>query len=184
MRKRPFQFCPYCRESLSLVVKDFRNEQDVLKSSCTNAFCRYRETDDEGPFVDWNNPVPVAIVIIPHKDGIVLIRRKRKPGKGKIALPGGFVDEGEEPEEAAIREAMEEVNLEIEISRLLLTQTSKNVNQHISVFVAKPVTELPVAGDDAAEAFVCPLGEVPFDELAFTVHEVSLKKWLWQVNTP
>lgn len=163
------------------MVKDFRNGQDVLKNACTNAECSYR-SHGEGPFVDWNNPVPVSIVIIPHEDGIVLIERKRNPGKGKIALPGGFVDEGEEQEEAAIREALEEVSLDIQISRLLLTKTSRTVNQHISVYVAKPVTETPIAGDDAARAFVCPLDEIPFDQLAFNIHVVSLRKWLSDVN--
>lgn len=181
MRKLPFEFCPYCRVPLVTVVKEVRKGKDVLKSTCPNTDCSYRNQTGTS-FVDWNNPIEVAIVIIPHAEGLILIERKRNPGKGKIALPGGFVDEGEELEEAAIREAKEEVGLDIEICRELLRYTSRNVNQRIYVFVAKPVSALPVAGDDAERAFVCPSSEVPFDELAFNVHVVALRKWLQQVD--
>jgi len=175
MRKKRFRYCPYCAAPMQMILKETRKGQEIWKNACPQNDCA---------FVDWNNPVPVSIVIIPHEDGIVLIERKRNPGKGKIALAGGFVDEDEDPEEAAVREAMEEVGLTIEISRLLMTYTSKSVNQHINVFVAKPVSAIPVAGDDAERAFVCPVADIPFDQLAFNVHRVALKKWLEQTNSP
>jgi 8-oxo-dGTP diphosphatase len=44
-----------------------------------------------------------------------MIIRKDPPFKGELALPGGFIEEGEKPEEAVIREAKEETNLDIQI---------------------------------------------------------------------
>ena len=41
----------------------------------------------------------------------MLINRKNDPFKGSLALPGGFVDYGEDPGEAALRELKEECNL-------------------------------------------------------------------------
>ena len=56
-------------------------------------------------------------IIIRTESGIVLIKRHYEPFKGWWALPGGFIEEGESPEEAAIREAEEETGLKIKIER-------------------------------------------------------------------
>lgn len=57
----------------------------------------------------------VDAVIIDDKGNAVMIIRKDPPFKGELALPGGFIEEGEKPEEAVIREAKEETNLDIQI---------------------------------------------------------------------
>ena len=44
---------------------------------------------------------------------VLLIERKRAPGKGTWALPGGFVNKNETYEQAAIRELFEETSLKI-----------------------------------------------------------------------
>jgi NADH pyrophosphatase NudC (nudix superfamily) len=43
----------------------------------------------------WANPVPVAVVLVPIGGGLLVIRRAVQPGRGKLALPGGFVEEHE-----------------------------------------------------------------------------------------
>ena len=43
---------------------------------------------------------------------ILLIKRGRTPWKGKFAFPGGFVDYGEDPEIAVLRELLEETGIE------------------------------------------------------------------------
>jgi len=180
MPKKLYTYCPFCKADMEMKVKEIRNGAEIKKNSCTNTSC----LGDLGrPFVQWNNPIQVAIVIIPTIVGLVLIKRKYNPGKGKIALPGGFVDEGETPEEAAVREAKEEVGLDIQIERTLMERMSRTVNQYIHVFVAKPVTEKPVAGDDADGAFDCASNAVPFDDLAFNVHRAALEKWIQQSIT-
>ena len=52
-------------------------------------------------------------IIIEYEEGIVIIERHKEPLG--FAIPGGFVDYGETVEQAAIREAKEETNLDIEI---------------------------------------------------------------------
>ena len=68
-----------------------------------------------------NTAPTVAGLILDSRDPkqILLIRRGRDPAKGKLALPGGFVDPGENAEEALRREVREELGLNIEIDRYL-----------------------------------------------------------------
>ena len=52
-----------------------------------------------------------GIVLI--EDGKVALIERFRAGKHYFAFPGGGVDEGESPEEAAVREAMEELGIEV-----------------------------------------------------------------------
>ena len=40
-----------------------------------------------------------------------MIRRKNDPFKGFLAFPGGFIDEGEDPKDACLRELKEECGI-------------------------------------------------------------------------
>jgi len=67
-----------------------------------------RKLDD----VDWTTWTPrdVAVLLFVIRGGeVLLIRKKRGLGAGKISAPGGRIEPGETPEEAAIRETLEEV---------------------------------------------------------------------------
>jgi NADH pyrophosphatase NudC (nudix superfamily) len=50
------------------------------------------------------NPLPVSVVLVPVDNGLLFIRRRIEPGKGKLALPGGFINLGETWQEAGVRE--------------------------------------------------------------------------------
>lgn len=100
--------------------------------------------------------------------GIVLIERGKAPW-GK-ALPGGKVEYGETVEEAIRREMMEEVNLELfDLKQFHVYSDPKRDFRHHSVEVTHiaKAYKLPQAGDDAAEAFVIKLEDIPWDSLAF-----------------
>jgi ADP-ribose pyrophosphatase YjhB (NUDIX family) len=63
-------------------------------------------------FVYYFNPGAAVVVVLTDAEGRTLfLRRAREPARGKLGLPGGFVDVGESAEEAARRETMEEVGL-------------------------------------------------------------------------
>ncbi len=89
------------------------------------------------------NPyLAVDILIIKNKK-ILLIKRNKEPWKGKLSLPGGFVEWGESVEEAAIREAREETGLKIKIENLLGVYSNPNRDPRghvVSIaFIASPV---------------------------------------------
>ena len=88
---------------------------------------------------------------------VLLIRRGHSPWKGKLAFPGGFVDYGEDPEIAALRELLEETGVEGREPQLYDVKGSpdRDPRKHIvSIFYMMHVDgeSEPEAGDDAAEA--------------------------------
>ena len=88
---------------------------------------------------------------------VLLIRRGRSPWKGKLAFPGGFVDYGEDPEIAALRELLEETGVEGRNPQLYAVKggPDRDPRKHIvSIFYMIHVDgeSEPEAGDDAAEA--------------------------------
>jgi len=109
--------------------------------------------------------------------GIVLIERKNPPYGW--AIPGGFVDVGESVEHAAIREAKEEVSLDITLTCLLgiYSDPARDSRGHTAsaIYVAK-ATGNPVAADDAKTVNVFTLDLLP-DTLAFD-HAQVLQDYL------
>lgn len=116
---------------------------------------------------EYRNPTPTVDVIIEVEAGIVLIRRKNPPLGW--AIPGGFVDEGETVEHAAVREAMEETGLSVELTALLhvYSDPARDPRLHTlsTVFVGRADGQ-PAGADDAAEARVFPVDDLP-EPLAF-----------------
>jgi len=119
-------------------------------------------------FEVFRNPVPtVDIVVEVDSKGIVLIKRKNPPYGW--ALPGGFVDYGESLEEAALREAKEETNLEVESLRQFHTYSDPNRDPRhhsISTVFTGRGRGRPQAKDDAIEIGIFTASNLP-DEIAF-----------------
>jgi ADP-ribose pyrophosphatase YjhB (NUDIX family) len=116
----------------------------------------------------YKNPIPTVDIIIEiESKGIVLIKRKNPPYGW--ALPGGFVDYGESLEEAALREAKEETDLDVKLIKQFYTYSNPNRDpRHHSistVYIAK-AKGIPQAKDDALEVGVFNESSLPA-EIAF-----------------
>jgi 8-oxo-dGTP diphosphatase len=116
----------------------------------------------------------VDVVIHAPQKGVVLVRRRNPPAGW--ALPGGFVDYGESVEQAAVREALEETGLTVELYGLLgvYSDPGRDPRQHTMsvVFLAYPLDPSGLtAGDDAAEVAWFPVGKWP-TPLAFDHAEI------------
>ena len=68
---------------------------------------------------EYRNPALTVDAIIMDDEKLLLIKRLNNPYKDSWALPGGFVEYGECVEDACIREAKEETNLDISIDELV-----------------------------------------------------------------
>jgi len=121
-------------------------------------------------FVHWDNPKPVTATLVPTQSGIVLVKRKFEPYVGDWCLPGGFMENNEEPEESAQREVYEETGLSVEIDRLLGAYSPcKGINVIILFYLAKPASGQMVAGDDASEVEAFSRDALP-GNVAFELH--------------
>jgi len=116
----------------------------------------------------YQNPIPTVDIIIevePKK--IVLIKRKNPPFGW--AIPGGFVDYGESLEEAALREAKEETQLDVILERQFHTYSDpkRDLRHHSisTVYIGKG-KGIAKAQDDAAEIGIFTESTLP-SEIAF-----------------
>lgn len=128
------------------------------------------------------NPYPTVDIIVEKNDGVVLIRRKNPPYGW--ALPGGFIEYGESAEEAAVREAKEETNLEIDLKELFHVYSAPDRDPRFHtisiVFIAKGSGKLK-AGDDAGDARVFYEGNLP-ENIAFD-HRKILNHYFRYIKT-
>ena len=116
---------------------------------------------------------PVAADIIAEiGDKIVLIERKNFPLGW--AIPGGFVDFGETVEQAAVREAREEISLDVEIRALLGIYSRPDRDPRgqtiTAVYVAR-ASGAPRADDDAKSVALFDPRQPP-SQLAFDHAEI------------
>ena len=125
---------------------------------------------------EYRNPLPTTDAIIAGPDGrVVLILRKNEPHGW--ALPGGFVDAGEELGKACVREAKEETGLDVELVEQLFTYSDprRDPRKHTisTVYACRvPHGAEPVAADDAKDARWFTESEVPWTELCFDHAEI------------
>ncbi len=117
----------------------------------------------------FRNPTLTADGIVMVDGRIVLVRRGREPGKGRYALPGGFVEHGERAEECAVREVLEETGLRTEPLELvgIYSDPGRDPRGHIvsAVFHLRVVGGELRAGDDADGVSLFDPGLLP--DLAF-----------------
>jgi 8-oxo-dGTP diphosphatase len=125
----------------------------------------------------WANSAP-AVQGLLVRDGRVLIgRRKIGPRKVHWDLPGGFLEEGEEPLDGLRREFLEETGIEIEPIEWL----GAFIDPYDAQFVLG-LTWLvrgegkPVAADDVEKLAWFGPGDLP-REMAFASQSILLRLW-------
>lgn len=124
--------------------------------------------------------VQIGANTIVERDGrVLLVKLNYGPREGRWALPGGLVEMGETPEEAAVRETEEETGLATAIDGLLTTYMRPGAPIIIVVYRAHILSgDLRIAPEEVAEAAFFPRDELPpLEELAWpsTVH--GLDAW-------
>lgn len=158
-----FEFCPRCGSRLLEKFLDGR----------------IRQTCPECQFVLYQNPLPASAVILEEEGKVLLVKRKYEPKVGAWTLSAGFIEIDETPEEAAVRETLEETGLDVKIIDLFDVQgvcESAIDNVVLIVYLVLRTGGKLKPGDDAEEAQFFPLDRLP-ENIAFRSHRKALQKY-------
>lgn len=142
---------------------------------------------NECSFTYYHNVAVGVGAILECGEKILLIERGKNPGKGKLDLPGGFVDPKESAEEALSREIREEIGIEVNAAKLKYFGSYPNVYEYKGVvyqvcdlFFYSRVDSPPTDFDQRevqAVSLMSP-GEIPHDRIAFPSVRACLVRFL------
>jgi ADP-ribose pyrophosphatase YjhB (NUDIX family) len=125
----------------------------------------------------YENPVPAAcVVLVDDMKRILLVKRRMAPKQGWWCLPGGFVECGETPERAALRELQEETGLTGRINALIGVTTSPGSLYASILLIGYLVTRFSgsaIAGDDASDVDF--FGHHHLPDIAFESHRSFIR---------
>jgi ADP-ribose pyrophosphatase YjhB (NUDIX family) len=161
-RESVMNYCPVCATPL-----ERRHVHGKERPACPSC-----------GFIHFCDPKVAAITLIQRDCQVLLTRRTWNPAKGRWTLPGGFVDCGEDPRDAAVRECLEETGLEVVIDGLVdLYYGRAHVDGADIVIVYSGHLvggEISPSDDVDAVAFFDP-SSLP--DLAFSSTESILSRW-------
>ena len=152
------RYCPRCSSALP-------GQPPVVCTACGYAL--------------WVNPRPTGTVIIVQNGGFLALRRARPPREGWWDLPGGFCDGWELPEEAAVREAREELGVTVRLDRFVGMHLGRYEYQDevlpvLDCFWLASIVdgEITVDPREATEYAWLPMNDPP--ELAFATMDAAI----------
>ncbi|MDY6916181.1 MAG: NUDIX hydrolase [Candidatus Cloacimonadota bacterium] len=155
-------FCLRCGTKLELKF----DHEEKPRPKCPNCGWTY-----------YKNPIPAsACIILNDQNQIVIVKRKFAPKAGEWALPSGYVEIYQEPDECALEEMLEETNLQGSVKESLgyFSDFSPIYEKVISFgFLMEIQGGKLRAGDDAAEARSVSIDSLP--TLAFSSHRHFVK---------
>jgi mutator protein MutT len=159
-----YRFCPQCGAPLAARQLRAGDPARLVCQGCA--------------FVFYVDPKVATGTILPVDGGVVLVRRAIEPSYGKWVFPGGYVDRGETPEAAAVREAREEAGLEVKIRRLLGLYAYPGNPVVLTVYLADVTGGSLQIDEESLEIRVFPPGEIPWPDLAFRSTAEALQDFL------
>lgn len=160
---KPFVYCPYCGTPLEV----------------RPIFGRERPSCNACGFVHFADPKVAVGVLVVDSDRTLLVKRAVSPRQGYWALPAGFMEAGELPEEAARREVLEETGLEVVLDGLIAIDRLPHPEKQgiLLTFHGRVAGGRLQPQDDASAADWFAAGAIPWDDLAFETTWRVLQDW-------
>ncbi len=138
------KFCPNCASELSNQLFD-----GIQRLVCPLSSCG---------FVFWDNPVPVVAAVVEYNQQVVLARNARWP-RGVFSMITGYLERGESPEQAVLREVQEELGLTGEIRQFIGHYPFARKNQLILAFAVTASGEIQL-NHEIAEVQLIPIADL------------------------
>jgi 8-oxo-dGTP diphosphatase len=133
-----------------------------------------------GPRWKLARNAPCAEVLVERDAAVLLVRRANEPHRGRWELPGGFVEHGEHPADAARREIVEELGVPVRLTGVLgvyLDQYLDEISQ-VLTFVGT-IDGAPVPDpSEVSEVRWFSTDEFPEPSELFPGHDARLRDWL------
>ena len=127
----------------------------------------------------YENPIPAAcLIVVDNQDRLLLVKRSVEPKIGHWCLPGGFMELGESPEQAGLRELEEETGLKGKNLRLFeVDSNTGSIYDTVTLicYTIKDYQGIPVAGDDASDVKFFRQEELP--KAAFETHRKFIRNY-------
>jgi ADP-ribose pyrophosphatase YjhB (NUDIX family) len=136
----------------------------------------------------WSNPIPVAVVLQPvrhlGREGLLVLRRGIEPGKGKLALVGGFAEDHESVEQAGAREMREETGVQVAAASLTpfwFTSSAPKPNRVLlfllgEVIAAETLPPMQPSAETQQRGIVFGAQGL-FSEIAFPLHLQAIERF-------
>jgi ADP-ribose pyrophosphatase YjhB (NUDIX family) len=160
-----YRFCPRCGGPLT--------------ARCIKAGEQDRLCCDGCEFVFYLDPKLAAGAVVTVGERVLLLRRAIEPAYGAWVFPGGFVDRGEHPEEAAAREAMEEAGVEVRLDGILGIYSSPRGSPVVLVvYHGEVIGGEPAALDESLEYGLFHPAELPWEQLAFATTRMAFTDYV------
>ena len=122
-------------------------------------------------FVNYENPKIVVGTVAIWEERILLCRRAIEPRQGFWTLPAGYLEQHEETEAGALREAWEEARARLDIDQLLAVYAITRLSQVQLIYRGHLIDPEVSAGPESAEVALFAWNEIPWEEIAFpSVH--------------
>ncbi|MCS6835464.1 MAG: NUDIX domain-containing protein [Anaerolineae bacterium] len=155
---REANFCPRCGAPLT-----WQQASGRLRPVCPQC-----------SLVVYFDPKVAVLAFIVHEERLLLVRRALPPHQGQWAMPAGFMDYDEDPQQAVVREVLEETGLHVQVERLLEIFPRRDDGQAdlVIAYACAWLDGRPQAADDAdalgwfARADLPPLAFYPSQQLA------------------
>lgn len=159
------RFCSQCGAPLERRVPAHDNMERLVCSRCDH--------------VHYELPRVLVGCFVTCGQRLLWIRRAISPYKGLWTVPGGFLERGEDPREAAARELFEEtgVSIDRDALQLYLMGSICAINEIHLVFRGRVQTEQACCTDEADAVGFFTEAEAPWGQFAYPAGVAALRQF-------
>ncbi len=159
--KQVQKFCMVCGSPTEFKTPEGDNKERAVCTVCGH--------------IHYQNPKVVSGCILEWEDKILLCKRATEPRSGFWTLPAGFLENNETVAEGALRETKEEANATSNEIELFFMCDLRHISQIYMMYIGKLSNGMYSAGPESKEVKLFSETEIPWNDIAFSVIEKTLR---------